>query len=284
MAAISIIIANYNNGHFFTEAYQSLLAQTSLEWEAVVIDDASTDDSVQHLQKLIGGDPRFRFYRNDTNLGYQRTLILGIELAGGEIFGRLDPDDALAPEAVELSLQAHREHPEAGMVYSDLTVCDEHLTPKTVHRSMQISHLNDHSLLFHGEISPFATIKKSFYARTSGIDPALKRSEDVDLYMKMSEVAPVVHLPRLLYFYRIHHNSASKMANEERSYFWHWAALVKAAERRNTSLEDVFMAQVVCRTQLSVYKERVKYIKSLLVSNRLISAIASAMGFKDLKR
>ena len=275
MAALSVIIANFNNGHFFEDAYRSLLSQTSDKWEAVVIDDASTDNSVEVIQKLFGGDPRFRFYQNEKNLGYQHTLVRAIELSQAEIFGRLDPDDALYPEAVEISLVAHQKHPEAGLVYSNLTVCDENLFPRSEHCSVQIENLDQNSLIFHGEISPFSTFKKKAYYLTSGIDPILKRSEDVDLYMKMCEVAPVLHIPKTLYLYRIHNKSASKMDNEERSYYWHWVALLKTAERRNLNLENIFVQNVVTRKELQVYKNRVLYIKNFIRENLIFSAIAS---------
>ncbi|WP_226063959.1 glycosyltransferase [Kaistella polysaccharea] len=276
MAQLSILIVNYNNGHFFEDAYRSLLRQTSDQWEAVVIDDASTDNSVEVIQKLISGDNPFHFYQNEKTLGIQYAVMRAIAISSRGIFGRLDPDDALYPEAVEFSLRAHQNHPEVGLVYSDLTVCDQNLILQSEHRSVQIDQLDVKSLIFNREINSFATFKKKLNRGTSGIDPTLKRSEDVDVYMKMIEVAPVLHLPNPLYYYRIHNKNASKMDNEERSYFWHWVALLKTADRRNIDLENIFVEHVVDLSELIVYKKCVSYIKSLLRKKRVFSAIVGA--------
>ncbi|MDQ1098518.1 glycosyltransferase family 2 protein [Chryseobacterium camelliae] len=85
----SILIANYNNGKFFTDCYRSIMAQSYTDWEAVILDDASTDDSMEVIRKLIGTDSRFKIYRNETNSGVGITKSRLIELAEGNICGFL---------------------------------------------------------------------------------------------------------------------------------------------------------------------------------------------------
>ena len=126
---ISILIANYNNGHFFKDCYDSLIAQTELNWEALVIDDCSTDNSAEIIKSLISEDTRFRFFQNEENIGYQKTLIRGIELSETPIFARLDPDDALKAKAIELSLEAFSSNSEIGMTYTGFVFCDEKCNP-----------------------------------------------------------------------------------------------------------------------------------------------------------
>ena len=113
---ISILIANYNNGHFFKDCFDSLIAQTEQNWEAIVIDDCSTDNSVEIIKNLIKEDVRFKFYVNEKNIGYQKTLIRGIELSKSPIFARLDPDDALTCDALEESINAFNQNPKIGLV------------------------------------------------------------------------------------------------------------------------------------------------------------------------
>lgn len=286
MTQISVIIANHNNGHFFADAYHSLVGQTFTEWEAIVIDDASTDDSVSLIQQLISGDSRFRFYQNPENKGYQQTVIQGIELAEAEIFGRLDPDDLLYPNALELSLKEHIKYPEVGLVYTDLTVCDESLSVLYQHESVQITDLNEKYFLLAGEVGAFATFKKHFYEKAGGIDPWVKRAEDIDIYMRMCEVAPVKRLPVPLYYYRFHNTSLSKMGNADRAYFWHWTALIKMSERRDLNIEDTFIEHVASRAELDSFRNRVSSLKNWVDKNYLLSFltnIAARFGF-DYKK
>lgn len=280
MAKISILIANFNNGHLFEDAYRSLVSQTSDQWEAIVIDDASADDSVAVIEKLIRGDKRFLFFKNETNIGCQKTVLRAIELSSTEIFGRLDPDDALYPDAVEISLIEHQKHPEVGLVYSDITFCDKDLNPQAVYAAGQVDHLDEKSLLLNGEIGGFATLKKEFYDKTSGIDSTILRAEDIDIYMKMCEVAPVKRIPKSVYYYRILNTSLSKGQNAERAYFWHLVSIVKLAERRQKNLEDLFNEHFVKRRVLNAFKQRRENLLTAVNQNRLLVILAYLAGKK----
>ena len=172
---ISILIANYNNGHFFKDCYDSLIAQTEQNWEAIVIDDCSTDNSVEIIKSLIAEDSRFRFFKNEENIGYQKSLIRGIELSEAPIFARLDPDDALKPKAIELSLEAFSSNNEIGMTYTGFIFCDEKLNELKEHHFKQIESLNSDYYGFRGEISHFACFRKEVYKKTTGIDTFIKK-------------------------------------------------------------------------------------------------------------
>lgn len=258
MKSISILIANYNNGNYFRDCYQSLISQTNPNWEAIVIDDCSTDDSVQVIRNLISNDCRFHFYQNKVNKGYQRTILKGIQLSNHEIFARLDPDDALTSDAIELSLQTHNNNPEVGLVYSNLFVCDSNLKIKNKQSAKQIDELNIDYLNFKGEISHFASFKKNIYHLTTGIDPFIKRAEDKDIYMKMCEVAPVKHIDKELYLYRRHSGGISTNDNSDKALFWHWVALIKMAERRNINIEELFIEHYM---QKGEYRDNIKRVQ-----------------------
>lgn len=248
---LDILIANYNNGRFFKDTYQSLINQTDRRWQAIVIDDCSKDDSVSLIKNLIKNDHRFKFYENPENRGYQRTILKAISLSAAPLFGRLDPDDTLERDAVKISIETHLQNPEAGLAYSDINVCDEDLNLKWIITSTQISALDEHYLNLNSEISPFATFKRRVYDKTSGIDPTIIRAEDKDIYMKMCEIAPVVYIPMPLYNYRHIQGSLSTGDNELRAYYWHWAALVKMMERRKINVEDAFVKYVADRSLLN---------------------------------
>ncbi|UKB84308.1 glycosyltransferase family 2 protein [Chryseobacterium sp. MEBOG06] len=261
MSKFSVLIANYNNGHFFEECFQSLVAQTETDWETIILDDGSTDHSLEIIKNIIGDDPRFRIYQNEENKGIGYTKKRLISLAGSPICGFLDPDDALVPYALEIVLKTHAEHPEAGLVYSNLVFCDEHLQPKSVHKAKQITELDQSYYNFRGEISSFATLKKNVYEKTSGIDPFLKIAEDKDWYMKMCETAPVKYIDEDLYLYRIHKNGISTTTNEDKAVFWHWVAMIKMAERRNINIEDLFLERYVSKGKYEKVLHKLDQVK-----------------------
>ncbi|MFP3595979.1 glycosyltransferase family 2 protein [Chryseobacterium sp. SIMBA_029] len=279
MSKFSLLIANYNNGHFFEKCYQSLISQTETDWEAVILDDGSTDNSLDIIKQITQNDSRCKIYQNEGNKGIGYTKRRLIELSEAEICGFLDPDDALVPQALEIVLKTHEENKEAGLVYSNLIFCDEHLNPKSVHKGKQITALDESYYNFNGEISHFASFKKKIYKQTSGIDTFLKIAEDKDWYMKMCEVAPVKYIDEDLYLYRIHNNGISTNKNTEKALYWHWVALIKMAERRNVNIEDLFV-------QNYVSKKRYEHVTNTLgrVKNSRWAKLGNTLGlFKIFK-
>jgi glycosyltransferase involved in cell wall biosynthesis len=267
---ITIIVANYNNRSYILDCLTSITAQTFEDWETIIIDDASTDNSEDLILPLIKGDTRFTYVRNEKNLGYQSTLIKAIELSKAEIFGRLDPDDALKPDAVELSLKSHEENPDVGLVYTDLIFCDENLNEVSVYEAKQMDDLDDMYLNFHGEISHFATFKKNIYNKTEGINPYFKIAEDKDIYMKMCEVAPVKHLNKALYMYRMHSAGMSQGTKAREAFFWHWVAIIKMAERRNVEISDLFYSSFVLKEDFDNISKRLTDIKKTGFIDRML--------------
>lgn len=224
MAALfSILIANYNNGQYLQEAIDSVLAQTYGNWEVILVDDKSTDDSPS-IYKRYAADSRFKFYYNDENRGCGYTKRRCVELANGELCGFLDPDDALLPEALETMVKAHAEHPECSLIYS---TCYRYSGDKTAEMPVwdYIGPIPDDSdfLIYQKKlVSHFASFKRICYQASEGIDPTLRAAVDRDLYYHLEEHGMLLHLPVPLYLYRIN-NAASisigSTASDRKAYY-----------------------------------------------------------------
>ncbi len=199
---LSVLIANYNNGRYLQEAIDSVLAQTYTNWEVVLVDDKSTDNSFEIYEKYRE-DGRFRIFYNEDNKGCGYTKRRCAELANGEICGFLDPDDKLIPEALEVMVKEHEARPQCALAYSTLYLWDDVADSKTI--------LGDVGAMAEGEdflisskkiISHFAVFKKSFYDKTIGIDCTLSSAVDFDLYVKLEEVGELYFVDIPLYYYR----------------------------------------------------------------------------------
>ena len=88
----SVLIANYNNGKYLMDAIESVRQQTYTNWEIILVDDSSTDNS-HELYKELEQDERIHIFLNNQNRGCGYTKHRCAELANGEICGFLDPDD-----------------------------------------------------------------------------------------------------------------------------------------------------------------------------------------------
>lgn len=244
----SLLIANYNNGRFFKECYESILAQSYNNWEVIIVDDASVDDSVNSIKELIGDDSRFKLYQNQENRGCGYTKRKCTELASGDVCGFLDPDDALMPDALEKMINIHTQNPEVVLAYSTFYLCEERLENKSVFSKKKYLVNSEDILFFNLEyiVFHFTTFLKKAYDKTQGIDPFLQRAVDQDLIVRLAEVGKFYYLDEPLYLYRVHNTGMSAL---QKSTYWHWVVIMKAAERRNLNLEDLF-AQTFVKKKL----------------------------------
>lgn len=262
----SLLIANYNNGRFFKDCYNSIIAQTYANWEAVIVEDGSTDDSAQVIKNIIGNDNRFRFVENDKNYGCGYTKRKCAELAKGEVCGFLDPDDTLAPEALEKMVQAHQNNDRA-LVYSNCYMCDENLVQHGLYpRSRQIDASRNDFFNLEYAVLAFVSFKRSFYTKTAGIDPYMQRAVDQDLYLKLAEIGSFFFIEDALYYYRMHHKGIS-VSNYDRSVFWHWVAIMQAAKRRNINVEELFLQNYVSKQKFHNLEKAVSKSRTLKFAN-----------------
>lgn len=118
---VSVIVPTYNRSSLLPRALESVLEQTIEDWELLVIDDGSIDDTpeiVRHLAPRFGG--RLRYHRRG-NGGSSSARNTGIDLARGRFICFLDSDDAFVPLKLERQLQLFSMRPELGLVYSDFS-------------------------------------------------------------------------------------------------------------------------------------------------------------------
>lgn len=237
----SILVANYNNGTFFKDCYNSLISQTYDNWECIIVDDKSTDNSIETINSLISNDKRFKIFSNEQNKGVGYTKNKCIEFSNGEICGFVDPDDSIVTKAIEIMVSTHLLNTTASLVYSNINICDKDLNFDFTIKRKQVNNNDDSFFNLKTPIHHFVTFKKSKYVLTDGIDLYLKRAVDQDLYIKLYEKGPVVHINQDLYNYRIHQNGVSLFKNEDRAYYWHWFVINEAAKRRGVNVEDLFL-------------------------------------------
>lgn len=218
----SILIANYNNGKFFNDCYQSFLLQTYSDWEAVIVDDRSTDDSVAIIKDIIKDDSRFRFYENEKNSGVGITKSKLIELASGEICGFVDPDDAITTNALQSAISIFKKNQKAVLTYSSFMKCDENLKPFEQFKSgMQVINNDPHFFNCPVHIVHFVCFRRAIYMQTDKMNSEMRIAEDQDLYLKMYEKGKVIYINEPNYLYRKHSGGISQNENlpKSREYF-----------------------------------------------------------------
>ncbi len=276
----SLLIANYNNGQFFKDCYDSIMVQTYNNWEAIIVDDGSTDNSEQIIKNIIGSNERFKFYKNDKNYGCGYTKRRCAELATGEICAFLDPDDALLPVALERMEIGYKNDPEVVLIHSSLFYCNEALDK--VKEYTQAAAVNNSDMNFFNSdhsVTAFAAFSRKAYLTTEGIDAYIKKAVDQDLYLKMFETGKFHFINEPLYLYRRHSNGIS--FNMEKGRFWYWLVVMQAAKRRNIDIEELFIKTFEKR---KTYEKSVKSIgiNMFLKLTKFFSPIPRLLGYNKL--
>lgn len=230
----SLLIAHYNNFEYFKECYKSILNQTYQDFEVVIVDDCSTDNSFYELKKLASKDFRIKLFQNSENKGVGFTKRRCIEMAGGDICGFLDPDDAIIETAVEKSLKSY-DNTAIVATHSDFLLCDENLSiKKKFPNTRKVKNNNSKFFNINFQINHFFTFRKSVYEQTSGINLELTSAVDQDLYLKMYDSGEVKYISEGLYLYRLHEKGVSQEKSKKQKLNKNWhTVLEETLKRRN---------------------------------------------------
>jgi len=234
----SVLIANYNNGKYLTDAINSVRSQTYTNWEIILVDDSSTDNS-KELYKELELDERIHIFLNDCNHGCGYTKRRCVELANGDLCGFLDPDDALTNDALAIMVEAHRDHLTASLINSTYYVVDNELNVISISDTQWQIPQNTSFLECGSGISHFATFKRPYYLKTDGINQHMIRAVDQDLYLKLEEVGEIHYIDQPLYLYRCDtgNNISLGVENVHMALWWNVFAIANACIRRGLPVE-----------------------------------------------
>ncbi len=207
---VSVIIPVYNGAKTLMKTLGSLQAQTFQDFEVVVINDGSTDETVSLLTEV--DDPKIHVFSYE-NGGLPTARNRGIERARGEFLTFLDADDCWDQHKLQDQLEALRNAPEAGVVYSGTAFIDESDRLLFARDEAYASGDIYPQLLIRNFISSGSNIllRREVAEAVGGFDPTLKSVEDWDYYLRLAAKVPFAVVPKLQIFYR--QSSSSMTAN-----------------------------------------------------------------------
>jgi glycosyltransferase involved in cell wall biosynthesis len=199
---VSVVIASYNMGHFIATAVTSILSQTISDFELLVIDDGSSDDTTARITPYLD-DHRVK-YQYIEHSGQAIAKNLGITLSEGEFVGFCDADDIWAPDKLEAQLPVFKQDPDIGLVYTRANEIDALGLPlPSQHVSRQIGSVTE-ALLCENFI-PFGSVlvRRSLLTTFGIFRTDLSMSIDLELWLRLSLVCEFALVPTVLYSHRI---------------------------------------------------------------------------------
>lgn len=217
---ISVYMPVFNATPYLSQAIESVLNQTLTNFEFIIIDDHSTDDSWKIIKSYARRDSRIRIFRNRLNLGVSTNSNIAISLARCKYLARMDADDISVADRLEKQYRYLKKHPQTVVVGAQCTIINQN-DQVVGFKNFPTSTTGIKDMLFWAVPiqQGYMMINRSLLPKSFSWYSATKTSaEEVDLYFKLSQFGNFANLPDNLYFYRQIDNSLSHL-NPKKTFY-----------------------------------------------------------------
>jgi len=232
MTSVSVIIPTYNRAPLLPVALRSVLAQTFQDFEIIIVDDGSTDETRQVVEPYLS-DARIR-YIYQSNHGVSGALNTGFNAAQREFITQLDSDDCWEPELLTTLLARFDGHPEIGVVYARVQAMDKDGQPLAPILGAE-GHFPGQtflSLLYGNFVCTIAAVmRRACFQQVGGLDESLNGIEDWDIWLRLARVTQFKFVNQILAHYRIHGGRSTGKASK---------TFVTVVQRRFDLLDKVY--------------------------------------------
>ena len=163
---VSVIIPTYNRAHLVGRAIRSVLNQTYQDFEIIVVDDGSTDNTEEVVKSF--NDPRIRYIRHEENKGAAAARNTGIKAAKGKFIAFQDSDDEWLPKKLEKQMEAFdNASPKVGVVYTGFWSIEGNVKRYSLNKEIVHKEGDIHSQILQGNFigTPAAVVKKACFKK-----------------------------------------------------------------------------------------------------------------------
>jgi glycosyltransferase involved in cell wall biosynthesis len=259
MCKVSVIIPTYNNAHFLPETLESIFNQDYDDYELIVVDDGSTDNT----KKLLDGYGDRVIYLYQENSGAcSKPRNEGIKIARGEYISIFDSDDIMKPEKLRLQANLLDNNPDVGFVFTDFydfrgdVVSKNHVGTCTIFNSLNKKKVGSdgyiiektdayETLLSENFIGASSMVfKKSLFEDIGPFDESLDSSEDIDFTLRVARKYDIGFIDRACHLRRLHDGNmttkAEKMFTRSLRVFSGHLAVPKSSLSQQRLIDKIF--------------------------------------------
>ncbi|MDF2479512.1 MAG: putative glycosyltransferase [Sphingobacterium sp.] len=208
---VSIVLPVYNGKQYVAEAIESCLSQNYKNIELIVVDDCSTDNTIEIVEAIAKRDSRLKIVKHTVNKKLPGALNTGFSIAKGELFTWISDDNKLYYNALAEMVHFLQQNPQADLTYADYVEIDEHGTITAVQK---LDNCTD-NILIRNIVGACFLYKKEVHERLAGYDETAFLIEDYDFWLRAYLNFKFEKINKVLYEYRIHGNSLSATKNKQ---------------------------------------------------------------------
>lgn len=204
---VSVVVSSYNSEEFIEESLMSLLDQSFEDFELLVVNDASTDNSLEIIQKLQEKDNRIKILNNEVNIGLTRSLNKAIKVANGKYIARQDADDI--SYSTRLEKQVNYMEKNNNIVLLGSRHIDIIEDQKQESKYISFEKINNDIYMYNPIAHSSAMFRKDIFRNIGLYDETYLTSQDFDAWIRLAQVGKIAMLDEILVERKIHHNSIS---------------------------------------------------------------------------
>lgn len=209
----------YNGGQYLAESVKSILKQSFKEFEFIIINDGSNDQSPAILEDFAKKDDRIRLIHQD-NMGLIKTLNKGIYFSSGKYIARMDADDISLPDRLQKQIAFLENHPEVGFVGTGCHIIDE--TSSVIGERIypvRDEELRKALISYNPFIHSSIMIRREVFDKVGVYDENRLRVEDYELWLRAERYFKLANLDDILLLYRIRQDSVCTIFENEQYRF-----------------------------------------------------------------
>ncbi len=218
MPKISVLMSVYNSAAFLEEAVDSILSQTFSDFEFIIVNDGSTDESGDILANLAEKDKRIQLIENEENIGLTRSLNKGLAQAKGEYIARMDADDISFPQRLEKQVAYLEKHAKVGLVGSQYDLCDADGKVTASGERLPENNLSiQWRLLFRNSFihSSVMIRRRALELVEDNYNVELPYAQDFELWSRVARISRVANLPEVYVYLREHDDRITVQKKED---------------------------------------------------------------------
>ncbi len=211
---VSIIMPAYNAEKYIAEAIESIIAQTYTNWELLIADDGSTDNTKNIIKDYANKESRIKTYHNSENIGYLKTCNKLFKICKGELITFQDADDISVPKRIEKQYLFLKHNSEIVAVGCQASYFKKNIENIIKNKTVNCNHVDIYNTLFYANQFSGASVMfrrklfdsigcyKEFFDRIG--------NEDYDFFFRIAKIHKVANLDETLYYVRLAPNSISR--------------------------------------------------------------------------
>lgn len=263
MPTVSVIIPAYNSADLIVDAIDSVLAQTYKDYELIIVDDGSTDDTAKTVEAY--GDRVKYLYQENAHISAARNK--GFSVSTGKYIAQLDADDLWLPQKLEKQVTMFEQHPDAGMVYCDGYICNygEEDRRDQIYSKLCVPQRSGYVFEYFFKTNPLCTssalISRVVWEELGGLDTTMRGGQDTEFFMRISAFKPVYCCPEPLMIYRRHSRSTSSAI----TYANVGKTLRKNIIQRESLIKNLMKAQRKLPLSVALFARMPKLIQHAMV-------------------